>query len=82
MVSYPFFSDQPGLAARCQELRLAEPLAEELRGTVTTRDIYAALERVQNRLGTIRQKLAEARAWELAVMARRPAVIERILGLA
>ncbi|MFU8765768.1 MAG: glycosyltransferase [Haliea sp.] len=82
MLSYPFFSDQPGLARRCQELGLAQPLTEEARGTITADDIHAALENIQSQRDLFTERLANARAWELAVMAARPVVIERILRFA
>ncbi|MDO8863396.1 glycosyltransferase [Haliea sp. E1-2-M8] len=82
MLSYPFFSDQPGLARRCGELGLAETLTTEIRGTVTASNIHAALQRIQCGRGELSQRLADARTWELAVMAARPTVIERILALA
>jgi MGT family glycosyltransferase len=81
MISYPFFADQPALADRCQELGLAVPLAGELRGPVTVTDVHAALARVGERRDAFRMRLAEARAWELNVMARRPQVITRVLDL-
>jgi MGT family glycosyltransferase len=43
MLGYPFFSDQPGLAARCRDLGVSIPLADELRGVVTPAAIRAAL---------------------------------------
>lgn len=82
MLSYPFFSDQPGLARRCREFGLAEPLAEAVRETVTAGDIHAALERMKLKRDLFNERLAEARNWELAAMAGRPAVIERILDFA
>lgn len=82
MLSYPFFSDQPGLARRCREFGLSETLAETSQGTVSTPDIHGALRRLQERRIDIKQQLAEARTWELDVMAGRPAVIEQILAFA
>ncbi len=82
MLSYPFFSDQPGLARRCRELGIAEPLVETVRGPVTAADMHAALDRIQRQRPQITQRLAEVRGWELTVMDARRAVIERILALA
>lgn len=78
MLGYPFFSDQPGLAARCRDLGLSTPLSEELRGVVTPVTIRAALERAD----TLRARVAEARVWEERVMRRRPEVLARIAKLA
>lgn len=78
MLGYPFFSDQPGLAARCRDLGVSIPLAEELRGAVAPETIRAALARA----GSLRPRVAEARTWERCVMERRPAVLARIATLA
>lgn len=78
MLGYPFFSDQPGLAARCRDLGVSIPLSEELRGAVAPATIRAALERA----GTLRARVAAARAWEERVMRRRPEVLARIAKLA
>jgi UDP:flavonoid glycosyltransferase YjiC (YdhE family) len=81
MISYPFFADQPSLATRCQELGLAVPLVEALRGAVDPGNIRAALARVAAEGEAMRFRLAEARCWELETIRRRTSVIERILGL-
>jgi MGT family glycosyltransferase len=81
MLSYPFFWDQPDLAKRCQGLGLALPLADEPRGRVTEQDVTAVLAEVQARREDMRAALERAREWELAVVAGRGAVIERVLGL-
>jgi N-glycosyltransferase len=81
MISYPFFGDQPSMAQRCQELGVAVPLVDSLRGRVTADDVRAALTRLANEHETICARLAQAHQWELEVMRARPAVIERIIGL-
>jgi MGT family glycosyltransferase len=81
MISYPFFHDQPGMAKRCQELGIAVPLTGELRGPVTAADVHAALCRVAAQRECMRERLAEARQWELDVIAGRSGVIQRILNL-
>ena len=81
MISYPFFADQPALSRRCEELGLAVPLVGEPRGPVTADDVHAAVARVVERREGFRARLTEARSWELAVMAGRPQVVERILAL-
>ncbi len=82
MLSCPFFWDQPGLARRCQELGVALPLLTQPRGPLETGAIEAAFETLRSRRGTLDAALVRARAWEDAVMARRPAVFDRILALA
>jgi UDP:flavonoid glycosyltransferase YjiC (YdhE family) len=81
MISYPFFADQPSLAARCQELGLAVPLVEVLRGPVGAGEVRSALARVATEREAMRARLAEARRWELETIRGRRAVIERIVGL-
>jgi MGT family glycosyltransferase len=81
MVSYPFFGDQPGLAARCQEYGVAIPLVGDLRGPVSRYHVREALDRLRDRSDDMAESLARARAWEVEVMSGRDAVIERILDL-
>jgi len=78
MLGYPFFSDQPGLAARCRDLGVSIPLSDEPRGAVAPATIRAALERAE----TLRVRVAAARTWEERVMRRRPEVLVRIAKLA
>jgi len=82
MLSYPFFWDQPALAARSQALGLALPLADALRAPIDPDALARGLERQLARGPEVRQALAAARRMELAVMERRPAVIRRIVALA
>jgi MGT family glycosyltransferase len=81
MISYPFFSDQPGLAKRCQELGLAVPLASALRGRIDPEDVRAAMACLTANRETMQERLAEARSWEMKTIRMRPQVIERIVGL-
>ena len=81
MIAYPFFADQPGLARRCRELGLSLPLSPELRGPVSAEDVLAALARIESSAAELQARLAEARMWELATIAARPAVLERIVQL-
>lgn len=81
MLSYPFFGDQPRLAARCRELGLALPLADTPRAPLTPETVRAAFARIEARRPALTGRLAAARDWELAVIARRPAVIARIRAL-
>ncbi|MDQ7858854.1 MAG: glycosyltransferase [Armatimonadota bacterium] len=81
MISYPFFADQPALAARCQAIGCAVPLVGAVRGAVAAGDVRAALDRVREEASSMAEALARARAWELEVIAARPAAIQRILDL-
>lgn len=81
MVSYPFFWDQPALAARCQSLGVATPLAEQPRAPVNAESTALALDRIATEREGMQQRLAEARQWELEVMDSRPAVMDRIAAL-
>jgi UDP:flavonoid glycosyltransferase YjiC (YdhE family) len=76
MVSFPFFGDQPLLARRCQRMGLAVPLA------APTRDAVAgAVAALRADHGGFMTRLAAARDAELATIAQRPAVIDRMLAL-
>ena len=81
MLSYPFFSDQPGLSARCQDLGLAVPVVDALRGAVTANDIHAALDRIAASRTQMVGCLAAAREWELETIRARPEVVDRVIGL-
>jgi MGT family glycosyltransferase len=81
MISCPLFGDQPVLAARCQDLGLAIPLASSAGDLPTVEDVHRAFERVQSEGPALRSSLAQARAWEDAVMERRPEVLRRIVDL-
>jgi MGT family glycosyltransferase len=81
MISYPFFWDQPGMAETCGKLRLAVPLSDTPRGEIGEDRVRAALARLAEDRDSMRAALLEAREWELAVMAGRPAVHRRILDL-
>jgi MGT family glycosyltransferase len=82
MISYPFTSDQPGMAERCRELGLAVPLVGAPRETVTTAAVESALASLSAKAGAMRPRLAEAREWERQVISGREAVLERITALA
>jgi UDP:flavonoid glycosyltransferase YjiC (YdhE family) len=81
MLSYPFFWDQPGLAAKCAELGIAVPLANGLRAPIAAADVARALGEIDARGGEMRRRLDEARRWEENVVAGRAAVTRRILAL-
>jgi len=82
MLSYPFFWDQPALAAKCAELGIAVPLARELRAPISPKDVDDALDRVDAQRDAMRRRLAAARSYEEQVLAGRAAVTRRILDLA
>src|SRR6185503_15052042 len=71
MISYTFFSDQPALASKCQELGLAIPLTGTLRGAITADDVKAAIAMALEKRRALRAHLARARLWELDTMAGR-----------
>jgi MGT family glycosyltransferase len=81
MISYPFFSDQPVLARKCQELGLALPLTEQPLAPVSAKDVNAAVSSFDAARDTIGANLARAATWERQTMARRDAVTRRIADL-
>jgi len=81
MISYPFFSDQPGMADRCRKFGLAAALADSVRGDFSEDQVRTALARLAEERDSMRAALSRAREWELAVMNGRPAVHQRILDL-
>jgi UDP:flavonoid glycosyltransferase YjiC (YdhE family) len=81
MLSYPFFGDQPRLAARCQEYGLAIPLVGGVRGALSEDHVRDALARLTEQSAHMERSLARARAWEIEVMNGRDAVIQQILDL-
>jgi MGT family glycosyltransferase len=81
MLSYPFFGDQPALARRCHELGLARPLAERPRAPLARAAVERALDALAGERDALAERLAAAHAWELATIAGRPEVLDRMLGL-
>lgn len=81
MISYPFFWDQPALAARCQAFGLAVPLVAVPRGSIDEGDVHRALDRVAAEKEAMRSALERARGWEAAVMANRPNVLQQVVDL-
>jgi UDP:flavonoid glycosyltransferase YjiC (YdhE family) len=82
MFSLPFFADQPGLARRCGELGLAVPLGRGAPDDLRAADVDSALDRLEREVDDIARCLADAREWELRLIADRPAVVDRILCIA
>lgn len=81
LISYPFFGDQPALARRCQALGLAVSLTERARAPIEPASVLGALDALARERDRFARRLSEARAWELAVIDARPAVVDRILAL-
>jgi UDP:flavonoid glycosyltransferase YjiC (YdhE family) len=81
MVSYPFFSDQPALAEKCQQFGLAIPLTDSLQRTFSDDDVWGALAKLAKEREQIQLALSRAREWEEAVIENRPAVLQRIVDL-
>jgi UDP:flavonoid glycosyltransferase YjiC (YdhE family) len=81
MISYPFFWDQPTLAAKCQKLGLATPLSDSLRGQFGKDHVRAALTKLADERESMQMALSRAFEWEKAVIANRPAVLQRIVDL-
>lgn len=81
MICYPFFSDQPALAAKCAALGIAVPLVNSPRGVVDGKAVNRALRQVTAHRAAMRTRLLEVREWEIATISAREEVIEQILAL-
>jgi UDP:flavonoid glycosyltransferase YjiC (YdhE family) len=81
MIGYPFFWDQPALAEKCQRFGLAIPLTQSPRGEVRNGDVHTALARLSSDRESMQAALSRAHEWEKAVVATRPAVLQRIIDL-
>ena len=84
MLSFPFSSDQPAIAKRCQEIGVALPLIEGWgRDEVLT---LPGLRQKINEALSLRPQMLDAlhraRSWEVSTLAGRPEVARRIVGLA
>jgi len=82
MLSYPFFWDQPALAAKCQEFGVALPLATAPREALTVDAVHDALDRLLAGRSRLDAGLDVARGHELRVIAGRDPVLDRMLALA
>lgn len=82
MLSYPFFWDQPAMTATCERLGIGLPLVAATRASLDAASVGRGLDRVAADEAGMRARLAEAREWELRVMAGRRAVIQQIAALA
>ncbi len=81
MLSLPFFSDQPSLAERCQALGLAEAVCPEPLTPPRTDEVLAAFDRLEARRDGVRERLAQARCWELATLGNRAAILDDIVAM-
>jgi MGT family glycosyltransferase len=81
MLSFPFFGDQPALAARCHALQLALPLGHHGGDALTVGAVHHGLDRLAANGAGMRARLAEARQWELDTIDARRAVVDRMLAL-
>ena len=82
MLSYPFVWDQPGLAARCQDLGLAVKMVERPMTSLDTARLDETFATLADQRDAIGHALAEAHGWEREVIAQRPGVMAQILSLA
>jgi hypothetical protein len=82
MLSHPFFGDQPAMARHCERLGLALPLVARPRAEIDPQQARRVIDAWLRQRDVFGAKLEIARAWEHAVIAGRPAVIDRMLGLA
>ncbi len=81
MLSYPFFWDQPTLAAKCQALGVAVPLGDAPLAPLTLNKVESAMRELTRDIGARRASLESARNAEIAVVAARGAVLDRLLAL-
>jgi UDP:flavonoid glycosyltransferase YjiC (YdhE family) len=73
MLSRPFFWDQPALADTCRRFGFALRLDEG--------DVDRTMSQFERRRPAMIAAIEEARLWELDTIAKRPAVVERIIAL-
>jgi UDP-glucoronosyl and UDP-glucosyl transferase len=82
MLSYPFFWDQPSLAAKCRQMGLALPLSDVVRGPLSVMGVATAMRELQSGAAARSEKLEQARNDELDVIHGRGGVFQRIIELA
>ncbi|MEQ1771598.1 MAG: glycosyltransferase [Devosia sp.] len=85
MLSYPFFWDQPAIAARAAEFGLALPLLQGALGRedrLTPSDVSAAISSLEARRPQMELAIGVARRWEETAMAERPRIARQIIALA
>lgn len=81
MLSYPFFWDQPSLAEKCQQMGLAVPLSNVVRGPLSVTAVATAMRELQSSTAVRVDKLQRARNDELDVIRKRGGVFQRIIEL-
>jgi UDP:flavonoid glycosyltransferase YjiC (YdhE family) len=81
MISCPFFWDQPALAERCRQFGLSVPLTGAPRSGIGDEDTGAALAELAANRDSMQASLADAREWELEVVANRESVVRRVMDL-
>jgi MGT family glycosyltransferase len=81
MISYPISWDQPSLARKCQEFGFAFSLGAGPRAPVTVTEVRRALSEFMGNRESLRRKVLEAAEWEREVIARRDALVRRIIEL-
>ena len=82
MLSYPFFGDQPEMARCCQRLGLAVALTDAPRAELEASRVHRAIDSVLEQHDVFAARLAEARRWELEVIAGREQVLDRVMAFA
>jgi UDP:flavonoid glycosyltransferase YjiC (YdhE family) len=82
MLSYPFHGDQTELAERCESFGIGLRLVDEPRAPLTADAVADGIAAIGERRGAFDEALERARGWELAVVAGREAVIDRVLSFA
>lgn len=78
MLAYPFFGDQPALAAKCEQFGLSIRLSDVPRGPLTRERVRASIDEARRRAPQMRAALAEAREWEVALIADRGSALRQI----
>jgi UDP:flavonoid glycosyltransferase YjiC (YdhE family) len=81
MLSYPFFSDQPALARKCQDLGLALPLCNNPGEELSAGNVRTALTQVERRRSTLAENLTRAYDWEMETISAREGTLQRIEAL-
>ena len=85
MLSWPFFGDQPAVAARAQALGLALPLAAGHSGTtggLAAANVGAQIALAVAQRPAMVQAIQDARAWDIRARSARPGIAWRVMNLA
>ncbi len=81
MLSYPFFADQPDLAAKCQNLGFALPIVANTMECPQEDQVKQALDAFCDCRKAMKQRLEQGRLWEIEVIKNRPHVVKQIADL-